>query len=251
MENNCSEMKKMFAESSKSVIIDDEKRQKALEQIKTELQKSAVSVPKSKWQILKIQIYYMDKTILLMHLIVCIGIVLLGKGQYWEKFSSVFACVLGVLSLLEVGSMLFSGTTELEESCYFHVRQIIVFRMACSGIISLAALLAALVAAGNEKDAPVMEAGLYMLVPFVFTECVCMTVMITETGRRNKVVFIAAGIFSVLFWSVLSSVPSLYEASAIAFWWMAFLAGTGIFAIQIKRFFIALEKGEILCVDWN
>ena len=249
MEGNCSEIKKLFAENDKTIVIDGEKKKQTLEQIRTNMQGNASSVQKSKWQILKIQICYMDKAILLMHLTVCIGFVLLGKWQFWERSSTIFACVLGALSLIEVSHMFFSGMTEVEESCYFNVRQIVVFRMACSGIISLAALLAALVTAGGEEGVPVMEMGLYMLVPFVFTECVCMTVMITESGRRNKVVLIAAGIFSVLFWSVLSCVPHLYEASATAFWGLAFFAGMGISAIQTKRFFRALEKGEILCVD--
>ncbi len=161
----------------------------------------------------------------------------------------IFACVLGALSLLEISNMLFSGMTELEESCYFNVRQIVVFRMTCSGIISLAALLAAFVSAGMKSKTSVVETGLYMLVPFVFTECVCMTVMVTEIGRRSKMFSVAAGIFSMLFWGVLSTIPSLYETSTFAFWGIAFFAGTGILAIQTKRFFDALEKGDILCVN--
>ncbi len=142
MEGNCSEIKKLFAENDKTIVIDGEKKKQALEQIRTNMQGNASSVQKSKWQILKIQICYMDKAILLMHLTVCIGFVLLGKWQFWERSSTIFACVLGALSLIEVSHMFFSGMTEVEESCYFNVRQIVVFRMACSGIISLAALLA-------------------------------------------------------------------------------------------------------------
>lgn len=249
MECNYSELKKMFAKNDMNVIINEEEKQKTLKEIRAGLQGGAVSVPKSKWQILKIQIMYIDKIILLMHLIACIGIVLLGKWQQSERIFTISACVLGALSLLEVSAMFFTGVTELEESCYFNVRQIAVLRMTYSGIISLAAILTALVIAGREQGALFMETGLYTLVPFVFTECVCMTVMVSETGRRNKILFMAAGGFSVLFWGILSTIPSLYETSAAAFWWMAFLAGTGIFVIQTKRFFRALEKGEILCVD--
>ncbi|MDE7322358.1 MAG: hypothetical protein K2N73_06435 [Lachnospiraceae bacterium] len=247
MDKNCSKIKEMFEESDKIVIINNAKKQDALKQIN--LREGAASEQKSKWQILKIQIYYMDKTILLMHMMVCIGIVLLEKWQYRNRFSMIFACVLGALSLLEISNMLFSGMTELEESCYFNVRQIVVFRMTCSGIISLAALLAAFVSAGMKSKTSVVETGLYMLVPFVFTECVCMTVMVTEIGRRSKMFSVAAGIFSMLFWGVLSTIPSLYETSTFAFWGIAFFAGTGILAIQTKRFFDALEKGDILCVN--
>ena len=113
----------------------------------------------------------------------------------------------------------------------------------------MTALLIAFVYAGFINKSLAIETGLYMLVPFVSTECIYMAVMLSESGRRNKMLLVAVGVFAVLFWSTLSSIPSLYETSAIVFWGMAFLAGTGIFVMQIKRFFSALEKGEILCVD--
>ena len=30
-----------------------------------------------------------------------------------------------------------------------------------------------------------IQIGLYMLVPFFFTQCVCLGILLTETGRRN------------------------------------------------------------------
>lgn len=244
-----SKIKRMFAESDISVMIDDTKKQETLAKIKTNMWEQASILPNSRWQIIKIQVFYMDKFILLMHLAVCIGIVLLGSWQYWEQLSMIFACVLGALSLLEVSVTFLSGMTELAESCYYNVRQIVVFQMACSGITSMTALLIAFVYAGFINKSLAIETGLYMLVPFVSTECIYMAVMLSESGRRNKMLLVAVGVFAVLFWSTLSSIPSLYETSAIVFWGMAFLAGTGIFVMQIKRFFSALEKGEILCVD--
>ncbi|MDE6911369.1 MAG: hypothetical protein K2P44_12995 [Lachnospiraceae bacterium] len=249
MGEDYSKIKQMFAKNDTSVIIDSTKKQETLAQIKTRMRELTTTVPTSRWQTIKIQIFYMDKVLLMLHLAACIGIVLLGNRHNWEQYSMIFASVLGVLSLLEVSILFSSGMTELAESCYYNVRQIVAFQMTCSGIISMTALLIAFVYAGFINKSLAIETGLYMLVPFVSTECIYMAVMLSESGRRNKMLLVAVGVFAVLFWSTLSSIPSLYETSAIVFWGMAFLAGTGIFVMQIKRFFSALEKGEILCVD--
>ena len=161
----------------------------------------------------------------------------------------IFSGVLGALSFLEVGSMFFSRMTELEAVSYFNVRQLATFQMTYSGLLSLAALMIFTVFANIRLEKNLMVTCIYILVPFVFTECVCMTVMLTEIGRRNILLLIAVGIFSTFFWGILASMPMLYEASATVFWIVALLAGIGIFAVQIKRFFHVLDKGEIICAD--
>lgn len=91
--------------------------------------------------------------------------------------------------------MFFSGMTELEASCYFNVRQLTAFQMTYSGILSLAALLLSTVFASIRLERNILMTGIYILVPFVATECVCLAVMLTEIGRRNLLVLIAAGFF--------------------------------------------------------
>lgn len=46
MEGNCSEIKKLFAENDKTIVIDGEKKKQALEQIRTNMQGNASSVQK-------------------------------------------------------------------------------------------------------------------------------------------------------------------------------------------------------------
>lgn len=249
MSERYDDIKELFAKCDDGIMVDAAKKQAARNQITKLVRKQAVSAPRSKWQILKSQVCYMDKSVLTVHMAACLGTALLGNWQHWEEIAMIISGVLGALSLFEVGSLFFSRMAELEESCYFNVRQLVGVQMFCSGIISLAALFLALMFAGLKYEIPVMETCLYLLVPFVFTECVCMTVMLTEIGRKNVLMLVAAGIFSALFWGVISSMPQLYETSAVAFWGMALAAGTGIFAVQTKRFFHALDKGEILCAD--
>lgn len=140
--------------------------------------------------------------------------------------------------------MFFSRMTELEAVSYFNVRQLATFQMTYSGLLSLAALMIFTVFANIRLEKNLMVTCIYILVPFVFTECVCMTVMLTEIGRRNILLLIAVGIFSTFFWGILASMPMLYEASATVFWIVALLAGIGIFAVQIKRFFTYWIRGK-------
>ena len=243
------DIKELFDKNDSSVIIDASRKQETLKSVKRNLiQQSALSMG-SNWQILKYQIFYMDKTILMIHLAICLVIIIWGSCQQWGQISMIVSGALGALSLLDVGNLFFSRMTELGESCYFNVRQLSSFQMVYSGVISLVTLLITTLFASLKYQLDLMKTGLYILVPFVFTECVCMTVMLMGIGRRNLLPLIAAGIFSALFWGVLASIPNLYETSALVFWVLALIAGIGILAIQVRRFFSALDKGEIICAD--
>lgn len=253
MREKINEVKEIFVKNDSNVIIDVSKKRETLEYVKVRTleQENKIS---SWWQIIKGQICHMNKTILWMHLAICIGIVVLIWTNWfdihsWEKLGMIISGVLGALSFLEVGSLFFSRVTELEATCYFNVRQLATFQMTYSGFISLAALMIFTIFTNIRLEKDILMTGIYILVPFVSTECICMTIMLTEIGRRNILLLIATGIFSAFFWGILASMPVLYEASATVFWIVALLAGIGIFAMQIKRFFSVLEKGEILCAD--
>lgn len=248
--NKYNAVKEIFGKSDTCVIIDAKKKQelKNLIQEREKVPQAAAFV--SKWQLLKMQVYHMDKTILLIHLMACFATILFGRRcPYWGQISVIVSSALGALSLFEVGNLFFSRMTELGESCYLNTRQLAAFQMVYSGFLSLLALLAATVSAGLKYQMDIMKTGLYIMVPFVFTECVCLTVMLMEAGRRNLLLLVAVGIFSALFWSVLTVIPGLYEASALVFWGAALAAGTGVLTMLLRRFFIALDKGEILCAD--
>ena len=253
MRKKYDDIKALFEENDRDVIIDTARKQEALQSVCTK-NASMKNTAGTRWQLVKGQLLYMNKNILCFHLAACMGMVLLVWTnwydiQAWEQYSMICSGVLGALSVLEVGSMFFSGMTELEASCYFNVRQLTAFQMTYSGILSLAALLLSTVFASIRLERNILMTGIYILVPFVATECVCLAVMLTEIGRRNLLVLIAAGIFSAFFWSILASMPRLYEASALVFWIAALVAGMGIFVLQMKWFFKILDKGEIVCAD--
>lgn len=244
------DVREIFDKSDAHITIDVAKKQRLQDLIKERGKAPGTFVSVRKWQLFKMQVYYMDKTIFLIHFMACLATILLGRRcQYWGQISVIVSSALGALSLCEVGNLFFSRMTELGESCYLNMRQLAAFQMVYSGLLSLLALLITTMSAGLEYQLDILKTGLYIMVPFVFTECVCLTVMLMEAGRRNLLLLVAIGIFSALFWSVLAMVPKLYEASALTFWIVGLIAGTGIFIMLLGCFFDAIDKGEILCAD--
>lgn len=239
-------VKEMFDKSDTCVMIDMTKKQELQSLIKEYGEADCTSIAVNKWQLFWMQVYYMDKTIFLIHLTACFATIFIGKRcQYWGQLSVIASSVLGALSLFEVGNLFFSRMTELGESCYLNMRQLAAFQMVYSGLLSLAALLVTTVSVDLRLHWNILN----IMVPFVFTECVCLTVILTEAGRRNLLLLAAAGIFSALFWSVFAAIPGLYEASAFVFWGVALIVGTGIFVMLLGRFFSAMDQGELLCAD--
>ncbi|MDE6365588.1 MAG: hypothetical protein K2L86_15225 [Lachnospiraceae bacterium] len=253
MRKEYDDIKKVFLENDSNVIINASRKQETIQYIctrNTDIKNAAGT----RWQLVIGQLRYMNKSIFWGHLAACIGMVVFVWAnwydiQSWEKYGMIFSGALGALSVLEVGSTFFSRMTELEASCYFNVRQLTAFQMTYSGVLSLAALLLSTIFATIRLEKNILVTGMYILVPFVSTECVCLAVMLTEIGRRNILALTAASIFSAFLWSILASMPILYEASAMVFWFAALLVGAGIFTIQINWFFKILDKGEIICAD--
>ena len=128
MADKYDDIRELFHRVDKSVRIDSAKKQETfahIEQIRlTQTEQSALppendfrTKVRVKARILKSQIYYMDKTILAIHLMVCLGIIFLGSCRQWGQISMIVSGALGALSLFEVGNLFFSGMTELGESC--------------------------------------------------------------------------------------------------------------------------------------
>ena len=123
------------------------------------------------------------------------------------------------------------------------------YDMVFSGLINLAALSAIIVFAGFQWKIRLIQIGLYILVPFIFTQCVCLGVLLTEIGRRNVWLVAAVGGFLSVFYVILASTPRLYTESALFLWAIALLINTAVFAIQIHTLFREIGKGEILCTN--
>lgn len=254
-----SDIRELFESADSSVQINQKKKHHTLEQIRQKTEEKNISIVYSRKEILKNQIQYMDKTIVWIQMMVCIAMILfmfiLQKKEMEREdmiaVSMVLSGILGIVSIAVISSAFFSDMAELGETCFFNIRQMVIFHMVYAGVFNLMLLFGIILFVGLKWKITLMQIGLYSMVPYVFTECCCLGTALTNMGRRNPYLFILVGIFDTVFYILLASYPPLYlyETSALAFWGMAFLAGILCFAAEIKSLWSELEKGEILCTD--
>ena len=257
--HNISDIKAMFAATDTLLPIDAVRKHSTLELIRQEIADREVLFISNRRKIWLNQMRYADKSMLAFHILGCIVMLSLMVMMHIRQLgnesmiaiSMVLSGVLGSLSVLEVGKIFFAKLSELSETCFFNVRQMAAFDMIISGIINLTALSAGILFVGFQWKIWLLQIGLYILVPFIFAQCVCLGVLLTETGRKNGWLTAVAGIFLCIFYAILASTPQLYTSSALFIWAIALVVGVIVLGIQTKALFTKINKGEILCTNWN
>ena len=254
MKNN-DVLKIWFANTDKRIIIDNQKKTKILETLSAEVSKKKITYVNNWSQTVRSQLYYMDKSTWLIEFIVnlTLALVVLILKNYDVSakditvFSMVTSSVLGMISILILSNIFTSGMAELFDTCYFNVKQLAGIEMTILGSLNLITFMFITIYVSGQWKIWFLQVGVYIGVPFLFTVSICMAVLLTETWRR-KTHFLVIGMLSVIIILALSSVPSLYFASAFIIWCIAFAIGCIFLCIQIRQLFIAINKGEILCI---
>jgi len=267
------DIREQFRVTDGNIIIDEKRKEEALSLLQREITEKQVRVLRNRKRILLQQFRYMDKSMIGIHTAFCIvpilvmavlhgckGKSLIGKFLI-EKFlleigekdiifiSAILSGILGILSIMEIGRIFFSGIAELSESCYFNVRQIVAFQMFLSGIVDLSVLFFGILFVGMRWKIDLIRIGLYILVPFVIAECCCLMVVFSEAGRRNSYLLLMVGAFVIVLDCILLSSPELYRTTALTVWAGALMVGLLLFAVQVRLLFRGIEKGEILCTN--
>lgn len=239
------------------IKIDEKKKAETLLILQKHISEKKISVLNSRRRILWNQIRYMDKSAMILHAFLCVILVVVDvimscRGASKEDiilFSMLLAGILGTASIVQTGRVFSSGIAELSESCYFNVKQIVAFHMVLSGIMNLTFLLLGIFFVGIRWKMNLLQVGLYLLVPFVTTQCCCLRVLLTEAGRKNPYLLIMSGIFAVVFYLIIASIPELYRMTALVIWCAAFIIGLFLLGMQIKILFQGIERGEMICTN--
>ena len=257
--NDTADIKSMFASADAILPIDAERKHNSMQKLRQEIADKEVLLVSNRRKIWLNQMRYADRSMICFHLLGCIVmlclIVMMDVRQIDNESiitaSMILAGVLGTLSVLEVGKVCFARLSELSETCYFNVRQMAAYDMILTGIINLTALAAGILFVGFRWKIWLIQIGLYIMVPFIFAQCVCLGVLLTEAGRRNGWLTAVAGLFLSVVYAILASTPMLYTTSALFIWAIALVVGGIILGLQTKALFTAINKGEILCTNWN
>lgn len=246
-----------FHNTADRLIIHEKRKKETMLFLQKQIADKPIGIISSKTHIFLNQIKYMDKSMTWIHMVVCIVLLLITiffsrYGVEKENIiliSMILSGILGVVTIVEVSRIFFSGIAELSESCYFNVKQIVAFQMLISGIINLTVLFIGILFVGFQWKIHLLQIGLYVFVPFVTAQCCCLRVLLTEAGRRNSYLLVMVGVFLVVFYMVLASMPDLYLATSLTLWGIAFLIGLLLMGMQIKALFRGIEKGDILCMN--
>lgn len=252
------ELRDRFHMADTLISIDEEKKQETLLFLRQNIAEKRMVMVNNRKQILKNQIRYMDKTIIGIHAFLCILLlmtvaVMSNYNMPEERIipvSMILSGILGVVSIMEISRIFYSGIAELSESCYFNVKQLVAFHMAMSGAVNLAVLSIGILFVGYQWQIDLLQIGLYVLVPFVMSECCCLRALLSRAGRKNSCLALMTAIFMIAaFYLVWLSMPQLYRAAALGIWGIAFVIGILLLSIQMKILIRGIEKGEIICTN--
>ncbi|MCH5248770.1 MAG: hypothetical protein J1E98_02500 [Lachnospiraceae bacterium] len=254
MEKNLYEI---FNKADQSLQIDEKRKNDTLLFLQKKVNEKQIRLINNKKQILWNQLRYMDKSVFMLHIL--IFVIMLPVMTFMKQNGNeikdiiitnvILSGLMGTFSIIEISRVFFSGIAEISESCYFNVRQIVAFYMFISGVINITLLSIGIIFVSYSWKIELLRIGLYIMVPFVFTECCCLGVLLTEAGRKNSYLLVITGIFVIVFHLILSSSLELYNAAALFIWAMTFAAGLLILGLQIKILFSGIKEGEIICMN--
>lgn len=250
------EIKELFLQADKQIAIQEFKKKQVLTSMETELKQRKVPVLNQR-EILFSQFLYMDKSFLVLYVIAvcfCIGILLLLQRTAADTNAMIISCMIGVseiavLTVFLIDKLFFGRMAELGASCYFSTKQSVAAYMVIAGSVNLAIFLLIILCIGSSLNIGVLQLGLYVMTAFFLSNIVSVGILSTEIGRENRYFVFISSIFLAMGYTLFSVVPTAFSAAALGAWGVAwFLSGT-LFALQLKKLFAEMIKGEILCMN--
>lgn len=171
----------------------------------------------------------------------------LVKKELIRQVCMIFSVMSGLLGIWGTGRLFYSNMTELGNSCFYNIRQLVVYQMVLFGGMSLVFIAAMSVCVSIRWQMEFMELGLYTFLPFTCSGCCYIGVLSTAAGRESPFSLITAGFFMVVFFTVFSNTPVFLMPAMRGFWGIAGVLSTVMFFGEMQRFLLKMEDGEILC----
>lgn len=255
--NNMNNLKTMFTAADKCLPIDEQRKSETLNLL-YHVTASIENRPlQNRKQLLLNLLRYADRNLAGMHLLVCAAmLLLLFTVNTWNinaattvLLSMMIPSFLACLSAFEVRQICFAKMAELSKTCFFHVSQLAALSMALSGILNLIAVSAGILLVGSHWKLKLLHAGIYILVPFTFMQCICFGTILTEAGRKYTWLSAVPGIPVAFLCLVIVQNRTLYTESALCFWTAALVVGIAILITEVRTLFVKLGKGDILCTN--
>lgn len=254
MENR--EIRELFLMSDRQTPIQKEKKQQVYERAAEELEKRRFPVERQS-DLLFSQFQYMDKSFFLIYgVLVFIGTILIfllqktGAGRNEIIMTCMIgAAVLGISTVLMIDKLFFGRMAELEASCYLNTKQLVAVYMVIAGSFNLIILLFAIFYVGSHWKIGILQIGLYVLTSLLLSNIIALEILSTEAGRKNPYFLLISCILLSIGYAMLSSVPEIFYMTLLGAWATAFVILGILFGAQVRRLFVQMEKGEVLCMN--
>lgn len=255
------DLKSRFAAADSELPIDEGRRSETLSLLCREIQARANRPIQNKRLQLCNLLRYTDRCLPGIHILCCAVMLLLllyaGNHDFTGEndaavmvfLSMVFPCCLTLFSYFELRQLCLTGIAELGKTCFFHAGQLVGLTMAFSGILNLMAVSAGILFISLQWKIRLLQLGLYVLVPFIFMQCLCLGCMLTETGRRYPWLHAALGLPLALCLATLVQDRTIYTEAVLLAWAASLFAGILMLSVEVRVFFKKLEKGDILCTE--
>lgn len=253
--NEKGDMDKLLREAEISLNL--EKRKKALLNIQEVIDAKNIMLRPSKWKLLGILLqnitptYWIGQSMVLtaaFFFLHQMKLLQVEKSEYLLWFS-VGAALIGIIGISELARHVSYHMMELEQSCYFNLKQMWTIHMILFGSVDILALSCFSGIISRRIEREFLAVCVYLFVPFVLSN-LCYLLLFTAArcgGHRYWQFGTAAAM------GILSIVPSLMpRAYYLSYLWVWILILAAAITLLIRECFNIRKKfteGEILC--WN
>lgn len=195
--------------------------------------------------------YWMIQALLFIGSLVLIGFMKKqGAGAYqilgWTAAAASFLGVNGVNQTAGRSSL---RMAELEQSCYFNLKQLFCIRMAVFTGVNFVLLLFLAFFVGAYRES-MLATAVYICVPFLFCNVLHYGICTLHRERPGGFVRAAAAVLTgISFALILPAADRIYAPRYFFVWAAAFLICLAVLAAEMKSMMKQIEKGEGVC--WN
>lgn len=193
-----------------------------------------------------VQIRYIRRRIwivsALAFLVSLFGSLVLSADMLW--MISAFMPLLAFMTVAETGRSEYYEMAELEMAARFSLKSVILVRLAVLGLCDLLLFCLLLPISLLNSLVPPLQAGLYILTPFLLTTFLCL--YIVRRRREKDGIYLCAGIsVCISLFPLRLTVPRLYEESSLYIW---IFASAFLFAGIVRQYQNLITQEEL---TWN
>ncbi len=158
-----------------------------------------------------------------------------GMGEHYHRVRStgVIGCLFVVLMIPELWRNRESGSTQVEASCLYSLRQIYAARITLFGLVDVALLTAFSLSLNRIGFSPVEVLSQFLL-PVTVTACICFSLLCGKIHVSETVSLAACLIFGGIWWLILMN-EQLYTMIVPGVWAALFGSSLIFLALTVRR----------------